>query len=72
MKPGSEPPANIVIEDDGSMWFEITDYHGDNSKFIHLGIAPVPQNKFRWIVYHICMGMISQYPVIDIIRFLLK
>lgn len=72
MKPGSEPPAIIVTEEDGSIWYDITDYCNENSEYYHLGIAPKPNNKLRWVIWHICMGMISQYPLIDIVKFVIK
>lgn len=67
-----EPPSVIVTEDDGSVWYGITDYCDENSEYYHLGIAPKPDNKLRWMIWHICMGMLSQYPLFDIAKFVFK
>lgn len=65
MQPGNEPVAKIIMRRDG-YYFKLPEF---NSEWIHLGIAPVPRNVRQTFIYHLCNGLLMQYPLWSVIRY---
>lgn len=54
-----------VREFDGRLWQVLPD--DSQSDVIHLGTAPKPTTVWRTFVYHVCHGLIMQYPLSDVL-----
>lgn len=50
--------------DDGLGYVQVVDMD-----VVQLGIAPAPKTLWRNLIYHVCHGLIMQYPLRDVIAF---
>lgn len=61
-KSGNDPTAEMRVIN-GELWVKY-DY-GDDWQL--LGIAPRPKTVWQTLIYHICNGLIMQYPLWDVL-----
>jgi hypothetical protein len=62
VRPGDEP-STVIRPFRGKMWVKY-DYGDD---WLLMGIAPRPKTVWQTLVYHICHGLIMQYPLRDVL-----